>query len=379
MKYNNKQIMSLILSGALVTSVTATTVNATDKGNFKERNSQIIELRDSFNLDGLYTTYIDNKPIYVYLNNNLENKYVEKEEAIRILKKYYNNVYTYSKTVDNPDYIKGVSPLTDKKITVYALSNKTSVSGWTRVYNISNSEKVATSIELGEFLLKKIKLENYKTNMIGFANIDINRDGESELVYIGNNKKNEILDKNEAIKWANSVYNNYYIQSKTIYDNKIKRNVTIYAISEYSYVDGWKRINKNNIPSDEVIATNAEYYEALVNMTNNLNTLTWNTTYIRKPDDNIKYDNTYRYMLKKDALDYAYNNYDTFCILAKAVVNKFTNEKEVLYAFSGTHNIEGWTIIANDFIPKDSNIFLTMQDAYNYEYYIANNNIKTLK
>ena len=249
----------------------------------------------------------------------------------------------------------------------------------TEVLDLTEETETATK-EIDKeqkFLLEKINLENYETNMLGFANLDINRDGINEIVYIGNNKENELYTKTDAIRWAKKNYRNYYVQYKNVYDKTINRYVSIYAISDKSYVEGWSLINKDYVSNDEVIATNTEYYDAIVKMTNNLNTLEWNYREYRK--EYPVYDGSYRNLIKNEALDFAYNNYENFCILAKSVTNIHTNEKEVIYAFSNTHRIEGWTIIANDFISKDSRIFLTMNDAYNYEYYITDNYSKKLK
>ena len=58
----------------------------------------------------------------------------------------------------------------------------------------------------------------------------------------------------------------YYILRKRIPIKGSYRSNYVYAISEKSYVEGWSKVSKRDIKEDEVIATNIEYMEALVNI-----------------------------------------------------------------------------------------------------------------
>ena len=341
------------------------------------------EINKSYNFKGMYKVFVDEQLIYAYLNNSLYNEYLNKNDALFIGELNYENVYIYEKTIDNPNYINGVSPLNEKTITIYALSGENYVSGWKRVNkeNISLNDKVATTIELGEFLLKQSDLKTYLYSMVGFANIDLNNDGKcDELVYLGNNKINRILTKNDAIKWAMSVYDYYYLFMKTIDDpNNSKNKINIYAISDRSYVSEWNRVYKKDIPEDAFIATNTEFYEALLNINKIMKlNLEYSESYDKKPED--KHENsldniTYAYAEKNIALNYGYRYYKDFCILSKIIKN------ETIYTLSTEIIIsrDGWNIVGNNDIPENANVFLSMQDALNYEYLINNNYIKSLK
>lgn len=372
MKDTNKKIISLLLAGTLTSSVVpamVSTVSAQDAITYGQ--SDIVNQNKIYYMNGVYTVMINNRPIYVYLGNEVENAYLLKTDALYKGELNYENVYVFSKTVKNPNYIKGVTP---RNITIYALSGKSRVSGWTKINkdNIRYNEKIATSIELGEFLLKDVDLSYYNYNMLGYAYVDINKDGyANELMYIGNNKINKLMTKEDAIRFAINNYENYYIQSKVI-DNpnyikgKNNKTIKIYAISDKSYVNGWSRIKKSNVPSDAFIASNVEYAEAL----NHINKNEFSEEYTYTPSTPIipeKPVYTYNYMKKDAALAYAYANYSEFCILTKTVEKPNTNEVYVLYAFSFTPYVDGWEIIGNKDIHPNSCIFLTMQDAYNFE------------
>lgn len=281
------------------------------------------------------------------------------------------------------NYIYNVTP---RNITVYALSGKSSVSGWTRINKseLSYYDKVATSIELGEFLLKDVNLSAYQYNMLGYGYVDINKDGMSnELMYIGNNKVNMLMTKEEAIKYAINNFDNYYIQSKTIDNPNYKygvnsKTIKVYAISEKSYVSGWSRVNKSQVPSDATIASSIEYMEAI----NHINAHKVRENIIYEPDVPVLPDEpiyTYNYMKKDEALNYAYNKYPMFCIQSKVVVNPNNNDIYILYAFSTETDVEGWEPAFNDDINKDACIFLTMQDAYNFEAELTYNFSRRLK
>lgn len=335
-------------------------------------------------MNGVYTTIVNNTPVYVYLGNEVENKFLIKEEALFRVEMNYEKVYVFKKTVKNPNYVNdGETP---RNITVYALSGKSSVSGWTRVNKneVNSYNKIATSIELGEFLLKDVNLYAYNYNMLGFAYADINKDGyANELVYIGNNKINKLMTKEDAIRYAVSNFENYYIQSKTVSNPDYvygvnSKTIKVYAISEKSYVAGWTRVNKSKVPNDAMVSSSIEYMNLLVHI--NANKV--QEDYVYNPSVPVipsKPTFTYNYMKKDAALSFAYQNYPMFCILTKTVYNPNSNEAYVIYAFSTETVLEGWEPAFNDTIHPDSCIFLTMQDAYNYEAELQYNFSKKLK
>ena len=390
MKDLNKKVMSLILSGVLTTSTSATVVNAAGldelAGLEKTAEDTVKEETNAYSLNGMYTTMVNKKPVYVYLNNDRQNEYLEKNDALYLGELMYDNVYVYSKTVTNPNYIKGFSPLSEKDVTVYALSGEYWVSGWTRVdkKSLGNTDKVATTIELGEFLLKGVDLSIYENNMIGFANIDINGDSKvEEVVYLGNNKVNKLMTKNDAIKWAISVYDNYYLFKKTI-DNPdyVKttdpKKITIYAVSSDSYVSGWTRISKSDIKSTDIVATNPEFYDALVNINKNVSTKVDVVINDNGETKEVEHDTYYDRRLKDKAFDYANKNYDKYYLMVKVITNA-EGKNEILYAFSQTRDVKGWYTTINDTVRDNDYIFVSIKSAENYEYVVSNNYSRKLK
>lgn len=329
-----------------------------------------------YHMNGIYTTMVNGKPMYVYLNNAYRNEYLTKSEAISVGEENYEDLYLFSKTKLNPKYINGVTPNSEKYITIYALSGKEKVNGWNRVNpeNISKDEMVATTIDLGEFLLKGVDLSAYQYNKLGYAYVDFNKDGISnQLMYIGNNKYNTMMLKPDAINYASKNYKNYYILRKKVINPENKKGFYVYALSDKSKVDGWTKINKKDLPKDAVVASNTDYMNVLVDM-------------LFKPYcEEVIYnyiDPTFacNFMLKDEALNYAYNNYKSFCILTKKIVNpNNVNEIIDIYAFSTIPFVEGWSIIGNDNVPSNAVIFLTMTDAYVYESDLNNNFSRTLK
>ena len=385
-KYLNKQVVSLLLSGALVSSVAPSVVNATNyeeeaisyNYNYDENNESKMHF-----MNGVFSTVVDGKPVYVYLGNGKINEYLPKYRALDLIEENYDKVYVYSKTVNNPNYIPGVSDYSEKKITVYAISEKSYVSGWTRVNlnNIDLDEMIATSIELGDFLLKCVDLSTYKNSMLGFAYIDINKDGvNDELFYFANNKVNRLMSKDNAIKFGNENYKNYYFHSKSVLNpdyvsGKNSKYIKIYALSDKAYVVGWNRISKSSLPSDAKVGSNPEYMEAVISL---YSSKIYKTIQIPSfpniptvPDDN-------KSMLKEDALNYAYINYSSFCIMTRTITNSRGNEI-VMYSFSFSPNVEGWEIIGNDFIPENASIFLNINYANDYEYQVKSGTVKGLR
>ena len=161
MKISNKKLMSLILSGALIASPTI--AHASTKGtSTNSPYGYYISDNDEkiYFMDGFYTEMVNGEPVYVYLGNGLSNRYLPLYDAIEEAENNYRNTYIYKKKVLNPNYKKGKN---EKYITIYAISGKTRVSGGTRIKkeDLNYNDMVATTIELGEFLLKGIDLGRY--------------------------------------------------------------------------------------------------------------------------------------------------------------------------------------------------------------------------
>lgn len=388
MKITNEKIISLLLAGTLSTGMMPTMINSVNAiDNVTTGITDTLNQSKTYNMNGIYMTIVNNTPVYVYLGNEVENKYLLKEEALFKGEMNYEKVYAYKKTIKNPNYVNnGMSP---KNITIYALSGKSNVSGWTKINksDISSYEKVATSIELGEFLLSNVNLYSYTYNMLGYAYVDINKDGKSEeIIYIGNNKINRLMTKEEAIRYASTNFENYYIQSKTIDNPNYQygvnsKTIKVYAISEKSYVNGWTRVNKTKVPNDAKIASSIE----LMNVINHINSnkVYEENTYI--PDTPSKPTipsdpEVITYMKKDEAIDYAYIHFPMSYILSKTIVNpNNSNEVYIIYAFSETINVEGWELAYNDTISPNSCIFLTMEYAKAFEKQLNGDFTKKLK
>ena len=339
-------------------------------------------------MTGMYTEMLDKLPVYVYLGNGVDNDYLEKNEALYVAEMNYDNTYIFKKTAVTY-YYDSRNRRQEEKVTVYAISDKKTVSnysGWTRVdkSDVRRTELVATSIELGEFLLKDIDLSSYYYNADGFALVDLNKDGKNtELMYLGNDKENKVYKKAEAIKYAVENYDTYYILRKRIPIKGSYRSNYVYAISEKSYVEGWSKVSKRDIKEDEVIATNIEYMEALVNIydgditviKDNSNKVTDDNNSNNENNNNGNNNNThenYSYMLKNEALAFAYQNYADFCILSREF------KGSTIYAFSSSLDVQDWDIVGNDEINENSNIFLTINDANKYIYAVTYSNAKKL-
>ncbi len=394
----NKRLMSLILSAAITTSVAPTVANA--MGNEQaETESTSIEAVDSVvrNMDGLYTSVVDGVPVYAYLGNDKRNEYLLRDEAYNLAGELYGVYYVFAKKVDNPNYVQGVSPEDTKTITVFAISTQDNVEGWTRVPRdyVNASQSVATSIELGEFMLKGVDLSSYTTNMLGFGYIDVNKDGFGDIVYIGNNKANYMLTKEDAILFANKNYEKYYFQVKSVpnpdYVEGINsKDVSVYAISDAEVVDGYTKVSASEVPDYVNVASNTEYMDANVyidakakeaSKTEDKTDTNVNGNTNPNTNNNVAGISVNPITMKKDkALEYAYSHYPEFCIMTKVINNPAKEDGiEVLYAFSFVVRVDGWSIIGNDFIPSNASIFLTLEDAYAHIYDVENNYGKTLK
>lgn len=400
MKMTNKKLLSSLLAFVTVFSLGHVKAQAASNEVITEAqaenylNENVLE--KEYDMNGLYNVMVGTKPVYVYLGNEVRNEYLPKMEALVLGDLSYDKTYLYSKTVDNPNYIPGVSSFYEKTVTVYALSDKSRVEGWTRINRdmLGANDKVATSIELGEFILTGTDLSSYRYNMLGFANADINKDGVSnELMYLGNNKVNQLMTKEEAIIFGVYNYENYYIQSKSVpnpdYNYGVNpRTIKVYALSEKSYVSGWTKVNKTSLPNDALVASNVEYMDALVHVRANEAREVINNTPVL-PVDPIVPDLGYTYnQLGKDAaIEYAYNNpqlYSQFCIRFKVIYNPIIQADEMLFTLDTTNTIDyvdnnGWSIIGNDYIPSSASLFLTMGDAQNYEFMVKNNITRTLQ
>jgi len=392
MKLSNKQIMSLILSGALITSPTVAHANTKQSTSNPYTYYVSYEGDDEeiYYLDGIYTDTTNDKPVYVYLGNGLSNKYLTLYDALEEAETNYRNTYIYKKKILNPNYKKGIN---EKYITMYALSGKTRVSGWTRINekDLYYEDKVATTIELGEFLLKQINLGKYKYNMRGFANIDINGDGYNDgILYVGNNKNNIIFDnKSDAIKYGLNDYENFYFYKKTIlnpnYNNDSKKYITVYTISNKENVSGWTRTKQSDVPSNAFIGSNPEFMNIYISMGLKVYVTEKDEDYVPeyKPDKptNPDYNGNYNYLKKDKALLYGYSHYkedEIFCIIMKTITGP-KNRTETIYCLNPHPDVPGWTIIGDDFIPSNAYIFLSLQDAENYEYDFTNGYTRELR
>ena len=389
MNYSNKKIISLLLSGAITLGVAAPTVSAAENSRRRYEPSYLSDVaydQNVYSMTGMYTEMLDKLPVYVYLGNNVDNEYLEKNEALYVAEMNYDNTYIFKKT-GITYYYDSRNRRQEEKVTVYAISDKKTVSdysGWTRVdkSDVRRTELVATSIELGEFLLKDVDLSSYYYDADGFALVDLNKDGKNtELMYLGNDKENKVYKKAEAIKYAVENYDTYYILRKRISIKGSYRSNYVYAISEKNNVEGWSQVSKRDIKEDEVIATNVEYMEALVDIydgditvikDNSKENIDDNNNNNNENNNNNNNNESYSYMLKNEALAFAYQNYADFCILSREF------KGSTIYAFSSSLDVQDWDIVGNDEINENANIFLTINDANKYIYAVTYNNAKKL-
>lgn len=294
----------------------------------------------------------NSQTVYIYMNNDLENTELQKQEALNKAYSMYGRNYNIFKK-NHTNTFAGA---------VYAVSDKNYVEGWTKINanEIRSYESIATTIEYGEYLADSEDFSSFRHNMNGYAYLS------NEIVYLGNNDTNELLNKNDAIYYARNRYN---VFTKSVRDNN-NRVVRLYALSTKSSVDGWTKTTMNNVEENAFIATNPLFAEATFNIYNQSLRYNYNYDYDYNYNKNNNNNNINNYNVKnkKEALQYAYNNYDSFCILTR------TYNGEVLYTFNNTPNVSDWSIIANDFVPSDAKIFMSMNDAENY---IRNNRLST--
>lgn len=358
MKDLNKSIVSLLLASSLVGSVAPSMASANGVEETEEYSNYYYDREEKtvkvYHMNGIYSTLVNQEPVYVYIGNSLVNEVMPKNDALILMGQTFKDTYLMKKTVNNN--------------TVYAVSDRPDVYGWTNIRksSVGPETQVATTIELGEFLLRGVDLSDYEYNSLGFGEVDINNDGIAENVFLGNGKYNVNYTRDEAIRYAK--LEGLYYQSKRITDPIRNKRITVYSLSEKSYVPGWERISKTELPRTAKVASNTEYADAVYDIAWNMNSLRVENVTIQtglKPSTPT--ETTYNRMLKNDALDYLANNQLFLCVLGKSIVNPNTGKKEVMYAFSFDDYVEGWTIIGNDFIPENAYIFLTMEDAYIYE------------
>jgi len=380
----NKRIISFSLASALAFSTLPAAEASYTKAGTNATVQSVVDMdgvNGIYRNSGLYGAVVNDRLVYVFLGNDRINKYVTKGQALMIGNNNYRSFSVFRKTVINPRYVPGVTPENEKFISVYALSEKNEVTGWVRVpkESLRSDEYVATSLELGEFLLKNIDLSTYNKSMLGFAYMDVNKDGISdELIYLGNNSENKFLSKTDAFNWASNVYKNYYIYSKLV-DNPNyvpgvnNSKVIVYTISNQGYLYGWNRIGKSDVPNNAYIGTNPTFVDAYMYVATKIK----KAPEVDRPVED-KPVASFGAVLKKQALDYAYSNYPYFCILTRKVYNKTTNTSTIIYAFSTTTKVAGWTIIGNELIPDNGYIFLNMESANKYIYSVENSYSRTL-
>jgi len=374
----NKRIMS----GLLATSMTFGVLPAlSSKAEATNNDVTVITEADAANMDlveichmkGIYNVIVNNVPVYVYLNNKLDNDFLLKNDAIELAKKNYNvgKVYFHSKVVESPYYVKGVTPENERYNFVYALSDKSSVSGWTRVYDtsvINDDSLVSSTIELGEFILKEEDLSRYTWDMSGFGFVDVNHDNvRNELVYLGNGSYNDILDKNSAVAMINSSKG-----SLSVYEKTVKAG-TMRTLSSVNLGSGWKKVSINNVPSTSQIGTNPEFMEAMYDILTT--TVSTEQLYFPKVDNGINQvidsvlPNSINMLTKDEAINWAISVYPTpgqFCILKREYINRNTGLPSTVYAISTQMNVEGYDFAYNDAIASNAMICLSIQDAENY-------------
>lgn len=375
----NKRIISTLLAGAMTVGVGAqlqSEARAEDAVVVSQADAENMDLVEVSHMKGIYNVIVNNVPVYVYLGNNVDNEYLLKNDALELAKKNYNTnqVYFYSKVIESPNYVEGVTPEDERYNFVYAISDKQSVEGWTMVEDtniITEGELVASTIELGEFLLKEVDLSRYVWDFNGFGCVDLNHDGErKELVYVGNDGKNFITDKITAIATVNAS------NGKTkIYEKKVQ-NGSIMALSDVNPGNGWVEVtNVNSIPNDKEIGTSTRYMEIVSYVASTTVTteqlyfpkLNQDVNVVTSTDNQVEVQNNITALKKDAALSWAYSAYagKVFCILQKEYVDKNTGLATTIYAISETI-VDGYDYAFDDKIPTDAMIYLSVNDAENY-------------
>ena len=382
----NKRIMSSLLATSLALGITTGLKN---EAQAKDDDVVVITEADAANMDlveichmkGIYNVVVNNVPVYVYLNNKVDNEYLLKNDAVELAKKSYNTdkVYFYSKVVQSPNYVEGFTPEEERYNFVYALSDKTSVEGWTRVADtnvITSEELVASSIELGEFILKEVDLSRFFLpasdplyTSVGYGYVDVNHDGVmSEVVYIGNNDNNMLVNKDTAVTMINDSKGKIKVFEKKVTSG------TMVALSEKAPGNGWKQVNINNVSKTKQIGTSVEYMDAMYHVAST--TVTTEKLYFPKLDNNVNAittdpvgpQTTINILSKAEALTWASTTYAgrLFCILQKEYVDKNTGLATKVYAISTDLSVEGYDFAFDDNIPSNAMICLSVADAENY-------------
>lgn len=389
----NKRIMSTLLAGALTVGVGAPLQNeakAAETTTITEADAANMDLVEVCHMKGIYNVIVNNVPVYVYLNNKVDNEYLLKNEAVEIAKKNYNTdkVYFYSKVVESPYYVKGETPEEERYNFVYALSDKTSVKGWTRVKDtkvITDGELVSTTIELGEFILKEVDLTRFTWDFTGFGYADVNHDNiMGELVYVGNNGSNMLLDKASAQVMINEGKGKIKVYEKKLSDRKM------YALSSVKPDKTWTQSSMSKINNNTQIGSTTEYMDALYHVAST--TVTTEQLYFPKLDlgttvsdiapvsNNI---NTINMLIKDEALSWASKTYapalTQYCILQKEYIDKNTGFATKVYAISTQLYVDGYDFAFDDQIPANAMICLSVEDAENYVALYGKSVTKALK
>lgn len=389
----NKRITSLVLAGALTMGTGAVLSNEAKAKDddvivITEENAANMDLVEVCHMKGIYNVIVNNVPVYVYLNNKVDNEYLLKNDAVELAKKNYdtNKVYFYSKVVESPNYVKGFTPEEERYNFVYALSDKTSVKGWTRVQDtrvITDGELVATSIELGEFLLKEVDLSRYTWDFAGFGYADVNHDNiMSEVIYVGNSEGNMLLDKTSATITINQSNGKIKVYEKKLNDR------TMFALSSVNPGNGWKKSSLDKINNNVQIGNSPEYMDALYHIAST--TVTTEKLYFPKVDNGINSviepvlpENSINMLSKDEAIAWASTTYTPsnvqFCILQKEYIDKNTGLATKIYAISTQMYVDGYDFAFDDLIPNNEFICLSVQDAENYIALYGKSATKSLK
>lgn len=397
----NKRIMSGLLAGTLTFGTMPalqSVANAKDDDVIiiTEENAANMDLVEVCHMKGIYNVIVNNVPVYVYLNNKVDNQYLLKNDAVELAKQEYNTnkVYFYSKVVKSPNYVEGFSPAEEEFNFVYALSDKSSVKGWTRVQNtsvITDGELVASSIGLGEFLLKEVDLSRFFRptedpfySNAGFGYADINHDGVlSEIIYVGNDESNMLLDKFNATIRVNESKGKVKVYKAWMNDR------TVFALSSKNPGNGWKLSGLNEVNDNILIGTSPEFMEALYHVAST--TVTTEQLYFPKIDNGINQvidepvlsNSNVNMLSKNDAINWASNTYTSsnvqFCILQREYVDKNTGLATKVYAISTQLYVDGYDFAFDDLIPNNAMICLSVQDAENYVALYGKSATKALK
>ena len=378
--YLSRAITTLLLTGALTaTSVSPTEVEA-KKENKKENNF-------TFYMNGIYTHTSDGETKYVYLGNKVPNYNDSKNEALEIVKGYFSNPDFYVKEKLEVVKINGTN-VSYKKVKMYAVSEGFTTNGWTRIdaSDVPADAKVATSMELGDLLLNKMKMN--QLDDLQSINYDLNNDGIDEKILISNGGIMDVVSYEEAIKYAEARYLPYFVLYRYLRLSNQKL-IKVYAISGKGEVEGWHRMGDDDVPRDAKICLSTKYYDVQDKLYDELLTLrtvpaNGKVEEIEPIEDDEFYDEidpddswSYKCKLKDDFIQYKAKKNHSFFILSKVVKNPQDPEDTLtIYASSPVFDVKGWDIAASDDIAEDEYIFYSIKDARNYYYSLRNNKVK---